>query len=161
MAEPLIYASFPEPLQHAVRNWLKERQELLVLMCGIKSTSPLSNKTVPTGTRIQNFCQLLMDYVSAAHFEIFDGLTREIDQDVGSTWEKVQRLYSRLQPSTDSALRFNDLYDSDESCEDLEARLSSDLSDLGLALEERFRIEDEILALINTTLSQQSAVALV
>ncbi len=154
MQEQELYTAFQEPLRNAVCQWLKERQDLLVQMCGIQPDSPLSDTDVPTATRVQSFCQVLMDYVSAAHFEIFNTLIAEAEQ-VGTTQQvaQIHKLYTLLQPSTDMSLRFNDLYDNEESLEELQDQLKQELSELGLALEKRFRLEDEILSLLNQTLS--------
>ncbi len=158
MHEQELYTAFQEPLRHAVHQWLKERQDLLVQMCGIQPESPLSDTDVPTAMRLQSFCQVLMDYVSAAHFEIFNTLIAEAEQ-TGTTEQvaQIKKLYTRLQTSTDLALRFNDLYDSEESLEELQDQLKQELSELGLALEARFRLEDEILSLLNQAISVETA----
>ncbi len=135
-----------ERIDQAVAVWLQERQKLLVLLCDIKQPG---NTGVPTGTRVQSFCQLLMDYVSAGHFEIYDTLLHRAEtQGRQATVERARQLYSQLQPSTDAALRFNDLFDNDEHCEDLQSQLAGELSDLGLALADRFTLEDHLLKLL-------------
>ncbi|NNM50837.1 MAG: Rsd/AlgQ family anti-sigma factor [Pseudomonadales bacterium] len=140
---------FSDRMDHVIQDWLKERQKLIVLLCSIQDDPSWHEDHVPTGTKVQSFCQTLMDYVSAGHFEIYDALIHEAErcgrlQDL----EKAQLLHARLQTSTDSALRFNDLFDDEESCEDKVA-LAAGLSELGIALEERFQIEDEMLALLH------------
>lgn len=140
---------FSDRMDLAIQDWLKERQKLIVLLCSIQDDPAWNDDHVPTGTKVQSFCQILMDYVSAGHFEIYDALIREAER-CGQHQElaKAQALHTRLQASTDSALRFNDLFDDEESCEDKVA-LAAGLSELGVALEDRFQIEDEMLALLH------------
>ena len=135
-----------ERIDQAVAAWLRERQDLIVLMCAINQPG---EQALPTSTRIQNFCQVLMDYVSAAHFEIYDTLVHRAEhQGRLQAAEQAKRLYAKLQVSTDLALRFNDLFDNDEHCEDLQSQVAHELSELGLALEERFTLEDHLLQLL-------------
>ncbi len=57
-----------------IDKWLTERQELLVLYCKIAGFSPYDKKdhALPDQLQIQTFCQILMDYLSAGHFEVYD-----------------------------------------------------------------------------------------
>ena len=58
-----------------VRGWLQERQSLIVQMMGL--TDPVPGDSVPLAERLQAFCEVLMDYVSAGYFEVYDELLAE------------------------------------------------------------------------------------
>lgn len=139
-------------IDQAIQIWLKERQELIVLMCAINGLNEFTPRDVPTSTKIQAFCQVLMDYMSAGHFEIYDELLKEAESAENPNLMRAQALYPRLNSSTEAAVRFNDFYDTDEHCEELMANLPQELSDLGLLLEDRFQLEDEIISLLHAPL---------
>ena len=57
-----------------IDRWLQERQEL------VKAYAELQNGNQPlavTAGSLQQFCELLVDYVSAGHFEVYEQLTGE------------------------------------------------------------------------------------
>ena len=83
-----------------IDKWLSERQELLVLYCRIAGFSPYDKKdhALPDQLQIQNFCQLLMDYLSAGHFEVYDdianlivGLSKEAQRDLEGLFIELSR----------------------------------------------------------------------
>lgn len=142
-----------------VQRWLHERQELIVLMCAINGLKEFTPNDVPTSTKIQAFCQVLMDYVSAGHFEVYDELLKEAEVSHSPNIARAQKIYPHLTLSTEATLRFNDLYDTDEHCEELLASLPHELSELGLSLEERFELEDQLISLLHTRQPAAEAVA--
>ena len=62
-----------EALLHA---WLEQRRRLLVLLCSIQGLEGFQ-RPGSVQTQVREFCQLLMDYISAGHFEIYQELVRE------------------------------------------------------------------------------------
>ncbi len=133
-----------------VKRWLNERQTLIVLMLALNEKSGFANGlSASPSVRIQAFCQVLMDYVSAGHFEIYDELMAEAEQDANPALKRAQQIHPRLRASTDAALRFNDIYDSPEHDEEILQNLPMELSELGLLLEGRFELEDELIALLH------------
>jgi len=99
---------------------------------------------------LQEFCQILVDYMATGHFEIYrrieDGDERRTD---------MLKLYDEIFPhitnTTQVAIDFNDLYDASrdfnkETLKDLPAQLST----LGVNLATRIDLEDKF---INTLLS--------
>ena len=56
-----------------IDRWLKERQELLVLYCNLSDISSDPDK-IERGGELKALCQVMVDYVSAGHFEIYDKL---------------------------------------------------------------------------------------
>lgn len=56
-----------------IDRWLHERQQLVQAfdaLSGIQAPAPNAEE-------LQHFCQLLLDYVSAGHFEVYEQLTAE------------------------------------------------------------------------------------
>ncbi|WP_404342000.1 sigma D regulator [Pseudoalteromonas mariniglutinosa] len=129
-----------------IDKWLTERQELLVLYCRIAGFSPYDKKdhALPDQLQIQNFCQILMDYLSAGHFEIYDDIAKACEEKGPESQELANNLYPRISQTTDVALDFNDKY-AEVSKDDLLDEFDKDLSDLGEALELRFELEDELI----------------
>ncbi|MFT5760865.1 MAG: regulator of sigma D [Alteromonadaceae bacterium] len=54
-----------------IDNWLQERQAVLVSYFELAGLPPFeqSNNTLPCILSIKRFCQILMGYISAGHFE--------------------------------------------------------------------------------------------
>lgn len=132
-----------------IDHWLEERQQLIsrfVELPALKINEDLRPKT-------EAFCDLLMDYLSSGHFEVYEQLLREGDEFDDGGLEKVQTLFPRIQESTDFALDFNDTCFNylDAPCvrqiRDFAARLSS----LGEVLEERFELEDRMIEILHTS----------
>lgn len=129
-----------------IDKWLSERQELLVLYCRIAGFSPYDKKdhALPDQLQIQNFCQLLMDYLSAGHFEVYDDIAKACEQKGPNSQQLANKLYPRISQTTDIALDFNDKY-AEVDKEDLLNDFDDDLSKLGETLELRFELEDELI----------------
>lgn len=138
---------------HAVHTllerWLEERQELIILMCDLSSQEGLVAYDMPSSARIQRFCQVLMDYISAGHFEVYQRLQQEAEEFRDEASMAARALYPRIESTTSAALRFNDLYDTDEHCEELIGNLRQELSELGELLEERFQMEDRLIDVLH------------
>ncbi|MDN4502106.1 sigma D regulator [Alteromonadaceae bacterium BrNp21-10] len=126
----------------AIDKWLTERQLLLVQYCELAGIPPYQRQdnALPEKEKIQAFCELLMDYVSAGHFEVYGKLT---DNDsAGNDLENT--IYPKISESTDSALQFNDAYteiQNDTNMKEFDVALSK----LGQQLEERFELEDQLI----------------
>lgn len=127
----------------AVDRWLESRKDLLVQYLQLTA----GRSALPTRSAIGEFCNALVDYVSAGHFEIYQELLQEAERNGPEAETLVKRLYPRIAASTDLALAFNDRY-ADPEDELLIERLDADLAALGVALAERFEFEDELLALL-------------
>ena len=52
-------------IEALVQAWLDERQQLIVLLCTLQGLKGLSDHRQPLQKQVQQFCQLLMDYISA------------------------------------------------------------------------------------------------
>lgn len=131
-----------------VQRWLQERQALIVLMMALSDEQRRQQDSRPLSEHVQEFCEILMDYVSAGHFEVYDELLAEAEKRSGGQLPASQTLLSRLQPTTDAVIRFNDIYENSRDEEAL-ARLAQELSLLWPEMESRFEIEDRMIALLH------------
>lgn len=126
-----------------VAKLVAERTEMLATFCRLAGIEPyLADK--PVQKLLQEFCQILVDYVAAGHFALYERIVegKERRQEVASA---AARTYLRIARTTDAALDFNDKYDCEDHCTALDS-LASDLSHLGEELAVRIELEDELLA---------------
>lgn len=131
-----------------VRRWLQDRQSLIVLMRALSDEDQRPLDAASLSGHVQAFCEVLMDYVSAGHFEVYDELLAEAEQRHSDNLATGLALHARLQATTDVVIRFNDLYEDPEN-EGVLATLTPELAGLRLALENRFDIEDRMIALLH------------
>lgn len=131
-----------------VEKWLHERQEVILLLCAVDGLKEYTPKNTPISVKIQALCQILIDYVSAGHFEIYDELMSEAEE-FGDNTDLAKSLYPKIQVTTDVAIKFNDKYDSPDHCDELMSNLPKDLSKLGEHLEERFELEDQLIEVLH------------
>lgn len=133
----------------AIDNWLHERQMLLVQYCELAGLPPFKreNGALPDKNAINAFCEILVDYVSAGHFEVYDQIVN-VDTDGNIQTELKESLYPKISQTTDHALTFNDCY-ADSQDDDQMASFDVKLSDLGQRLEERFALEDQLIQSIH------------
>ena len=129
----------------AIDNWLEERQQLIVSYCKLAALPPFDKQQdnqLPSHDAILDFCQLLMDYLSAGHFEVYDQIVSQCQENGSNSKSLAETLYPKISASTDLALEFNDKYAEAGS---KFSNFDADLSTLGQALEERFGLEDELI----------------
>tara|TARA_R110002126_G_scaffold43555_28_gene124985 strand:- start:3654 stop:4139 length:486 start_codon:yes stop_codon:yes gene_type:complete len=130
----------------AIDNWLDERQQLIVSYCKLAGLPPFEKDrhTLPAQDKVREFCQLLMDYLSAGHFEVYERIVDQCTINGTDSRKLADSLYPKISVSTDLALSFNDAYADHLSTRD-SAAFDRELSELGQALEERFELEDELI----------------
>lgn len=130
-----------------IDRWLEERRELLVLYCGLSGVTSFTESEDEYGPKVSRLCQLLVDYVSAGHFEVFDQLIQEgKDFDDKEGLKRGAELYQTIDKTTEMLLDFNDKY---EEVDDLSS-LTGDLSNVGVVLESRFEAEDTMIDVLHT-----------
>lgn len=122
-----------------VDRWLSERKQLISEYVALRDRTPPD--TLPDQA-LKSFCDVLVDYVSAGHFEVYEQLIREAEAFQNERGlELARQVYPRIETITESAVAFNDRYAEagngvDEP--DMQARLHT----LGALLHERFELED-------------------
>ncbi|MFC3114498.1 sigma D regulator [Cellvibrio fontiphilus] len=130
-----------------IDRWLEERQQMLVQYCALSGLDQdLSD--LQRGEKLRSFCQILVDYVSAGHFEVYDQLIKEGREfDDADALQEAGKLYDVVDKTTEELLDFNDKY---LETDDL-ATLTEDLSQLGEVLEVRFSAEDRLISVLHTS----------
>jgi len=144
-----------------IDTWLEERQELLVHYCrqaGLPPFNKTHKDTLPTREEILTFCQVLVDYVSTGHFEIYDQVIKECSENGCDSRTLAERLYPIVNETTDIALQFNDRY-ADNMDDEKAKSFGIDLSNLGQMLAERFSHEDQLLQVLHEKHSQVAELA--
>lgn len=129
-----------------IDQWLQERQEMLVCFCGLGEIPHFSSEDPSQGKKVKGFFEILVDYTSAGHFEIYDQLIREgasyQDQEA---LEAANNLLQTIDATTELILDFNDKY---LETDDLSS-LAEDLSTLGEAIESRLEAEDYMIEVLH------------
>lgn len=143
-------------LDSIIDRWLKERQDLIVRYCDLVSRGEFDNAEQAL-KHLRVFCQVLVDYVSAGHFEIYDQLIEEALEYNDGGVELAHKAYPQLQRTTEGALDFNDRFDKvPEELDELNALLPG-LAGLGVQLEERFELEDGLIEKLHKVHARQTA----
>lgn len=120
-------------------RWLQERQALIQAYVGLK-------QELAPG-QLDAFCNRLMDYLSAGHFEIYEQLLAEAEAfDDQPAVALAEQLYPRIQDGTRHAVDFNDRYAGEQAPA---ATLAGDLQLLGQSLHERFELEDCLIEVLH------------
>ena len=135
-----------------IDNWLHERSELVKAYEAVKVEQMSSN---PKRKTQREFCQILVDYVSAGHFEIYQQLNDEakaFNDERGL--ELANTLYPRIDAITEAALAFNDQCDGKDHRPDCE-KLAASFQALGALLHERFELEDCLIEVLHNAHKQQ------
>ncbi|MGQ4277107.1 sigma D regulator [Pseudidiomarina sp. E22-M8] len=130
----------------AIDTWLQERQLLLIEYFKLAGLPPYDKEksALPAVEDVRNFCGLLVDYVSAGHFEIYDQIITNCGDAPAETEELAAELFPLISETTEVALAFHDQYGNsvdDTHLDDFDRHLSA----LAEALELRMEFEDRLL----------------
>ena len=135
--------------QELVQKLVTERTEMLSLYCQLAGLEPYGNgngkntRVKNTQEMLQKFCQVLVDYIAAGHFSLYERIVNGTERRQQIS-DLAENLYPRIAESTESALDFNDKYDCGDHCE-IAASFSDDLSQLGERLAARIELEDKLI----------------
>ncbi|MEE1921599.1 sigma D regulator [Pseudomonas sp. 148P] len=134
-----------------IDRWLREREELVTAFRELRDAKPAFADKSLNG----RFCEILVDYVSAWHFEICEQLISEAKAfgDDGGL-ELAQQINPRIDVSTERALAFND-HCSKGQCTD-NGRFAEELKTLGGQLRERFELEDCLIEVLHTAHKEEA-----
>ncbi|MDU0112588.1 sigma D regulator [Psychrosphaera aquimarina] len=137
-----------------IDSWLAERQELLVKYCKLAGLPPFQKeaKTLPENKLVNSFCQILIDYLSAGHFEIYNDIVKQCQQHGPDSAALADQIYPQITATTDDLVSFNDKYSALDENSNLDG-FDTDLSVIGQILEARLELEDQ---LIHTLYSKHS-----
>ena len=135
-------------VSQSIERWLEERRELLAKYCELTEIIDVDENATTHAEQLEVFCELMVDYVSVGHFEIFDQLHKEgqLFED-SSGLDKEPNLLEKIQSTTEYVLDFNDKY---LSSNDVDA-LIIDLASLGETLAQRFALEDTLIDVLHSS----------
>lgn len=137
----------PSELRNGVdallERWLKERSELLVKYTSIAQTSDSLTELESIKLGLQGLREILVDYISAGHFEVFQQLIKEAEAFDDGSAKFARGVIPKIQDTTELALDFHDRYAEPEN--DDPQQFIKDLSGLGEVLSNRFELEDQLV----------------
>lgn len=138
-----------------IDRWLEQRKTLLVSFIELKEACDAELEAV-SKTRIDTFSELLMDYISAGHFEVYPQLAEEAkafgDEPALVT---ASQLLERLELSTELALEFETDFATPIRCQNNLTRLPAWIDRLAKALNERFMLEDQLIGRLHAAHNPQ------
>jgi regulator of sigma D len=141
MSTPVFDVRRPQTSK-MVDELLQEREQVWALFSELSGMKPFVPEVTLTA-KVQEFCQILIDYISLGHFGVYrrimDGTERR-----RRALETAQAVYPRIEEATDVALAFNDRYETLELAA-VGADLEQELGRLGEALLTRFELEDQLM----------------
>lgn len=136
-----------------IDRWLQERKQLLVQYCNLSELAE-DGYEENSGPAVQKLCQILVDYISVGHFEVYDQLVKEgLEFDDQEALDSAKEPLRLIDDTTEHILDFNDKY---QETDDLGAFLK-DLSDLGEVLAQRFEAEDSMIEVLHMAHKDQVA----
>ena len=130
-------------VEELLTRWLRERREVLgkyteivVGMDGLLDMDALQK-------RQRVLCQLLVDYVSAGHFEGYHELLEEAESFADGSSTLAENVMPAIGDTTEVILAYEEKY----TGQNIDgSKLKRDLSALGEVLESRFQLEDQLIA---------------
>lgn len=125
-----------------ISHLLAARQRLLVRYSSAAGLEPYTTDK-PVADVMREFLQVLVDYVAAAHFELYNRIEEQKERR-RAVVDVAKRHRPRLTETTHQAVAFNDKYENFSDA--LADSLADDLSELGELLAARFELEDELFA---------------
>ncbi|MCG8426087.1 MAG: sigma D regulator [Chromatiales bacterium] len=126
-----------------MNKWISERQQMLVLFCQLAGLEPYTPDK-PVKKQLEDFCQVMIDYIAFGHFEVFDRISRGEERRV-DVLTVAAEVYPRVTEVAEVVVAFNDKYDCADHEPPLE-QLYDDLSQLGEKLAARIEMEDRIVS---------------
>lgn len=129
-----------------LQRWLSERREVLVKYAAIAATMERAGANDALEPGLQRLCQILVDYVSAGHFEVFQQLIGEAEAFADGSSELGKELIPSIVDTTDVILGFDEKY---AAATVITQALTTDMSLLGEVLETRFELEDSLIAALH------------
>ena len=129
-----------------IDRWLEQRKALLMRFVELKDACDAELESVDKAS-VDRFSELLMDYISAGHFEVYPQLAEEakaFEDDAGLAL--ATKLLERLEMSTEMTLAFDNDYATPVRCQQNLARLPAWVDRLAKGLAERFSLEDQLIA---------------
>ena len=132
-----------EAVENLLTRWLKERRTLLGKYTEIVVTLDSGLDAQVLTSRQNALCELLVDYVSVGHFEVFHELINEAETFADGGCALAEKVMPAIGDTTEVILAYEEKYSAATGHQD---KLKRDLSALGELLESRFLLEDQLIA---------------
>ncbi len=126
-----------------IDKMLRERQRMLVLFERLAGVEPYADET-PSDDLLQEFSQILVDYIATGHFGLYERITQGKERRRGIA-KLAEELYPRIADTTQTAVEFNDVYERSNG-KGISAELTQMLSKLGEGLAVRIELEDQLIS---------------
>jgi len=135
-------------LPDLIAKLLAERQEILVLFNRLAAMRPYQ-EAVRVQFLLQQFCQIVVDYMALGHFEVYQCLEDNVRgmQHCRRVKRLARELYPRIAGTTQAAIDFSDRYAERRQALD---RLDTDLSRMGEQLAARIDLEDRLITALRS-----------
>ena len=124
--------------QELIDHLLEERRQLLSLLVDNSSSGTEAENT----EQLKKFCQILVDYIAAGHFGLYQRLSEGTERR-GHVVEIARQVYPEIESITHSAVAFSDTCDANEY--QRTDQIMADLSKLAERLSTRFELEDKVI----------------
>jgi regulator of sigma D len=129
-----------------IDQWLHVRKHLLVAYYNLVGIKPGKESYMRLNEKaLDDFCQSLVDYLSAGHFNIYERIIRELE--ANSPHSGAIKLYSRLEANTQQIMDYYDSSLENAIDNDNYLEFQQSLSGIGEALAARFTLEDNLIVL--------------
>jgi regulator of sigma D len=130
-------------VEELLTRWLKERRAILGKYTEIVVTLDSGLDGEALEQRQTTLCELLVDYISAGHFEVFHELIEEAENFADGSGSLAEKLMPAIADTTEFILAYEEKYNNVQGRQE---KLRRDLSALGEMLESRFVLEDRLIA---------------
>ena len=119
---------------------LVERKQLIALLLDSSSPDPVAS--VIERERLKEFCEILVDYIAAGHFGLYQRLSEGTERRT-AVLTVAEQVYPRIESITHAAVAFSDQCEANnyQRTDDL----MKELSELAENLSTRFELEDRII----------------
>lgn len=125
-----------------IDDMLRQRQQMLVLLWELTKLD-LSRVDDTTKDMIDEFLSVLVDYIAAGHFGLYQRIT-EGSERRGRVVETAREVYGRIAATTESAVNFSERFEKAET-QALNTHLAQDLSQLAEHITTRIELEDQLI----------------
>lgn len=137
-------ANLFQEVDQLLGRWLEERTDLIQAFNAASERPEDDVDAAP----LAKFCDILVDYVSAGHFEVFQKLVAEAKSFEDELHIKeALALFPEISATTEVALEFNDHF---EAASDKLA-LEIELATMRDVLATRFALEDKLIEILHTS----------
>lgn len=135
-------------VEELLTRWLGERRELLTRYTRVVVMLEAERDSTLLSSLQKRLCEVLVDYVSAGHFEVYNQLLEEAERFGDGSDAVASELIPEIADTTEVILAYEEKYSGGEAFPETQVR---DLSALGEILESRFQLEDRLIAALHSS----------